>query len=165
MAKEERKYTQIYNGNAAYEVQWQEEADSPEQPRRAESPRPRRKSAYGVSVSAILGLALAVAALMFMLVSYASYTAVANQTVNAVRRVEQLQEENRRLSAAYDMAFDMNAVKSYAQKELGMGEPISSQIEYAEIESQDSVAVYSDGDSSFSVFSAFDSLFSAVRGN
>lgn len=165
MASEQYKYSQVYNGNAAYEVQWQDEVLTPEEPRHAAQPLPRRKRAYGVSVTGLLGVLLAVAAVMFLLVSYASYTAVANQTVNARHRVEELQEENRRLSAAYDVAFDMNAVKSYAQKELGMGEPTSSQIEYAEIESQDSVAIYSDGDNSSSLLSAFTSLFSAIGGN
>lgn len=165
MAQEQFKYSQVYNGNAAYEVQWKEEVLTPEEPQSASRPRPKHKSAYGVSITGVLGVLLAVAAVMFILVSYASYTAVANQTVNARHRLEELQEENRRLSAAYDMAFDMNAVKSYAQKELGMGEPTSSQIEYAEIESQDSVALYSDGDSSSSLLSVFTSLFSAIGGN
>ena len=164
---EEIRYRDInlYNGNAAYEVVWQEEESREERPARKPAKHRRQHRAYGVSVTAVLGVLLTAVMIVFTLMSYAAYTETAAEALVSRERVETLSDENRKLTAAYEAAFDMNEVKAYAQSELGMSEPTSSQVGYAKLEAQDSVAVYSSSGREESVLSGITAMIvSAIGG-
>ena len=76
---EEIRYRDInlYNGNAAYEVVWQEEESREERPARKPAKHRRQHRAYGVSVTAVLGVLLTAVMIVFTLMSYAAYTETA----------------------------------------------------------------------------------------
>jgi len=131
----------LYNGNAAYEVAWQEEQNQQEQVRRQAKKHRKLQRAYGVSPIAILGLALSCAMLVAVLISAITYTQVADQLVSCRNNVQTLMVENQNLTAEYEAAFNMNEINTYAQSVLGMSEPAGDQIDTIELLAEDSVAV------------------------
>ena len=97
------------------------------------------------------------------LMAYAAYTSTAAEAIAVRTQVEELEDANRKLTVAYEAAFDMNEVKAYAQTALGMNAPAADQIGYVRLEAQDSVAVCS-GDGGESVLSGITAMIAAAIG-
>ncbi len=164
MAEDVRyRNTELYNGNAAYEVAWQEEEQQSSQPSRRRAARRGIHRWYGLSVTAVLGVIVVAAMVVVALMSYAAYTSAAAEAITVRSQVEELEDANRKLTVAYEAAFDMNEIKEYAQTALGMSQPAADQIEYVKLEAQDSVAVCShDGEES--VLSGITAMIAAAIG-
>ena len=155
--------TELYNGNAAYEVVWQEEEQQSSQPARRRAARRRVHRRYGLSVTAVLGVIVVAAMIVIALMSYAAYTATAAEAISVRSQVEELEDANRKLTVAYEAAFDMNEVKTYAQTVLGMNQPAADQTGYVRLETQDSVAVCTH-EGGESVLSGITAMISAAIG-
>ena len=156
--------TELYNGNAAYEVVWQEEEQQPSRPPRRRASRRRAvHRRYGFSITAVLGVIVVAAMVVMALMSYAAYTSTAAEAISARSQVEELEDANRKLTVAYEAAFDMNEVKEYAQTALGMNQPAADQTGYVRLEAQDSVAVCT-GDGEGSVLSGITAMIAAAIG-
>ena len=164
MAEEVRyRNTELYNGNAAYEVVWQEEEQQTSRPARRRATRRRAQRRYGLSITAVLGVIVVAAMVVVALMSYAAYTSTAAEAIAVRTQVEELEDANRKLTVAYEAAFDMNEIKAYAQTALGMNVPAADQTGYVRLEAQDSVAVCS-GDGGESVLSGLTSMIAAAIG-
>lgn len=164
MAEEIRyRNTELYNGNAAYEVAWQEEEQQSSRPERRRAARRRTQRRYGLSITAVLGVIVAAAMVVVALMSYAAYTSTAAEAIAVRTQVEELEDANRKLTVAYEAAFDMNEVKTYAQTALGMNAPAADQTGYVRLEAQDSVAVCSN-DGGESVLSGITAMIAAAIG-
>ncbi len=162
---EEVRYrnTELYNGNAAYEVVWQEEEQQSSRPARRRAARRAASRRYGLSITAVLGVIVVAAMVVIALMAYAAYTSTAAEAIAVRTQVEELEDANRKLTVAYEAAFDMNEVKAYAQTALGMNAPAADQIGYVRLEAQDSVAVCS-GDGGESVLSGITAMIAAAIG-
>ena len=164
MAEDVRyRNTELYNGNAAYEVVWQEEEQESSRPSRRRAARRRVQRRYGLSITAVLGVIVVAAMVVFALISYAGYTSAAAEAISARSQVEELEDANRKLTVAYEAAFDMNEIKEYAQTALGMSQPAADQTGYIKLEAQDSVAVCSN-DGEESVLSGITAMIAAAIG-
>ena len=162
---EEVRYrnTELYNGNAAYEVVWQEEEQQSSRPARRRAARRAASRRYGLSITAVLGVIVVAAMVVIALMAYAAYTSTAAEAIAVRTQVEELEDANRKRTVAYEAAFDMNEVKAYAQTALGMNAPAADQIGYVRLEAQDSVAVCS-GDGGESVLSGITAIIAAAIG-
>ena len=157
------KNAKLYNGNAAYEVAWQEEEQQTSQPQRRRAARRSLHRRYGLSITAVLGVIVVAAMVVLTLMSYAGYTSAAAEAIAVRSQVEELEDANRKLTVAYEAAFDMNEIKEYAQTALGMGQPAADQTGYVKLEAQDSVAICSQ-DGGDSVLSGITAMIAAAIG-
>ena len=149
MANKERKY--YADGSLAYEVTQPVEEeyfysvdpmDLPEAPELdaplAEAmPVPRQSVAPG----AILGAAVAVVMLVFLMLSQVRLS-IANKDVLALEnQVKALQAQQADLEISYETAFNLTELEDYAVNELGMQKPRSDQIYYVNGAAEDKAVI------------------------
>ena len=142
--QEYSKIRPLYNGSAAYEIiedpRWSEQ----EEQSRDLSPKPKKavKSAYGLSLFAVVGYFAVAVVMVLVLMTYVRYTAAAAQAVEYRDRIETLTEDNRKLTIRYEQTFDMNEVEYYARTVLGMDYPAEKQTGTVVLEAGDKAVVY-----------------------
>ena len=150
-----REYSRkvMYNGSAAYDLaapqfqDWEEEREQKQQP--AAQPAKKTQGYYSISLFSIVGFAAVVVMMVALLMTYVSYTAAAAGTVELRSQVEKLTEEQRKLTIAYEEAFDITEVEAYATTKLGMDKPAENQITNIDTHAEDrAVVVNNDDDSS-----------------
>lgn len=97
----------------------------------------------------VLGM-LAVAFLSaLLLMGYAQYTGLSDQTVRLRNELSQLESENATLSAQYEQVFDISRIEAYVGDQ--MQRPVSGQIEYIDLSKPDSVEICQPRAAGFSV--------------
>lgn len=140
-----QKYSRLYNGSAAYaipEPRWQEQEE--QQPERIKKPRPMQavQTAYGISVFSVVGFVVVAVMAVLVLMAYIGYTDAAAETMEYKNRIETLSEEERRLTIAYEQAFNISEVDDYARNVLGMDKPSRDQVGTAGTGSYDRAVIY-----------------------
>jgi len=86
------------------------------------------ENTQGVSLFAIVGMAAAAVMLVFVLLAYVRLAEVAAETTALQSQITTLQAEETKLRVAYEQAFNLSEIESYATKTLGMVYPTESQI-------------------------------------
>lgn len=134
-----------YNGNAAYEAapQWSEEEERVQAPQ--PNLKPKGQTSYHVSLFAIVGYAVVVVLIVAMLMAYVNYTAAAAEMMKYKTKIETLEQENKKLTVAYERSFDMLELESYARGVLCMDKPVENQITNLTTETTDTAIVYDSG--------------------
>lgn len=164
MAREYRS-----NGSAAYDIHYNQRntARPLEQPQRLPDAPVRRqpvqkvKAKVAVSPFAVLGTAVVLVMLFFVLFSYVRMYEAKSQVGELQSQLSELNTQNERLRSQYVSSLDMDAVEARA-KELGMRQAGPSQIIYVQVSGSDSTEVYSaPQERGFfgSIYDAFRSLF------
>jgi len=140
----------MYNGSAAYDLsrrEWYEDQREHEE-KQQQTPRPktaaRPREAYGFSLLSAAGAVVAAVLLVFTLLGYVNYTELTNETVRLEQRIEELREEERRLTVKYEETFDITSVEAYAANVLSMSKPDQSQIIELGLSAKDKAVVISD---------------------
>lgn len=140
-----QRYSSLYNGSAAYaipDIQRQEHEN--DRPEIAVSPKPRKavQTKYSISAFSVVGFIVVAVMAVMMLMSYIAYTDAAADTMEYKNRIEDLTEKQRKLTVAYEQAFNINEVEAYARNVLGMDKPARDQIGTAATGSYDRAIVY-----------------------
>ncbi len=138
-------HVDAYRSNLAYDFNTLErQRETPKaRPRIRTIARPKVhvRPAERVSVSAILGFAVAGVMLGLVIGSYVQLTALSDSVVSLKKELSVLQTENVTLMTAYERTFDLNTVEN-AAKSAGMSKPSHSQIYYIDMGAPDSASVY-----------------------
>ena len=120
------------------------------QPRKRPAPRQR----MAVSLLSVVGVAAALMMLTLVIFGYSQVYASAD-------RLDELQEDNRKLQSQYNTSINLEAVEERA-RELGMQQPSAKQIVSIRVPSQD-VTVVSSKASSDPFQAAWDAIVSTAR--
>lgn len=100
----------------------------------------------GISFSAAVGYLVVAALLVLVLLAFINLTETNAETVELQSQLSTLNDEGKKLEAAYKASFNMTDVADYAQNVLGMVPAGESNIERLEVEKED-MAVILDGGS------------------
>lgn len=108
-----------------------EQSDLPDAPE-LESPRARALPASRQSVApgAILGAAVAVVMLVFLMLSQVRLSIANKEVLQLENQIKTLQAQQDDLEISYETAFNLTELEDYAVNELGMQKPRSDQIFY-----------------------------------
>lgn len=158
MASAAREYRYAHrefstNGNLARDLDWavrerelehagrapRHETQAAPKVRVREQPLVRERQR--VSVLSLMGVAAVICTAVMLLLSYVQLTTLAADTVSLKSQLTVLQAENVSLTAQHEQMFDMASVKEAASA-AGMAKPVSSQITYLDLASEDSATVY-----------------------
>jgi predicted PurR-regulated permease PerM len=113
----------------------------------AETHRPAHRTTrkvqkgYGISLFAVAGFAFVVVMMVFVLLAYVKFNEVTSQSAQLETKLEQLNEEERKLKIAYEDAFDVNEVEAYATNVLGMTKMADSQVATVDSTASDKAVV------------------------
>ena len=155
-----KKYGQgaVY-GSLAYDFNhpelYQEEYSAPRTPAakpRTETQtkvRTRARTAVrtrqGISPMAILGCAVAAFLMIIAITAQITLFDVSGQNVALTTQLAELETEQAKLRIAYESAFNLAEVETYAISELGMQKPSADQIYYIDTSAPDKAVVIADG--------------------
>lgn len=149
-ARERYAHRSMYDGSAAYDLgrrEWYEDQREQEE-QRQQAPRPktaaRPRESYGFSPLAVIGAAVAAVLLVFTLLGYVNYTELTNETVRLEERIEELREQERKLTVKYEETFDITSVEAYAANVLSMSKPDQDQIIQLGLSAKDKAEVITD---------------------
>lgn len=154
MATAQVKRAEAYRtyGNVAYDPAYaprrQGRAEPLVRPRERVSARERvrvRPAGY-VAPTAVLGFALVAVMAVLLLVNYAQITQTSNEIVRLRREAETLSEEHAKLTAEYELAFDLKSVEEQVTASGAMVQPQAGQIITLNILEPDSAQLYDRGD-------------------
>lgn len=131
------------NGAAAYDIHANtaQPIERPERlPEAPERARPARrvKTKLAIAPFTILGTAIAVVMLFLVVFSYVRLYEAQSQVSDLKDQKAELTTQEQRLRSQYENALDLSAIERRA-KELGMRQPLASQIVYVEVASGDTV--------------------------
>jgi hypothetical protein len=105
-------------------------------------PKVELRPAGQVSIFAVAGfLAVALFAVM-VLMSYVKLNAISDEVVNLRSQYTQLKNEESRLLAQYELAFDLKSIEAAVTSDGRMVKPQSSQVYYMDLSGNDSVEVF-----------------------
>lgn len=133
----------------------------PRQPRRRK-PRPRPQAKLRISPLSLVGCATALVLLFLVIFSYVCLYEARSDLAQQEKALQELTQEHERLSAEYESSMDLEAIAQRA-RQLGMHEPLPSQLRYVQVETADSTTLYGETERENPVarfFGAFGSLFS-----
>ena len=119
----------------------------------------RRAASVQVSLPAILGVVVALAVAMLVLMNCIELTRLSSETVQLKSELQSLENEHAKLNAEYEQMFDRATVKEAAEA-AGMSVPAASQVTYVDLSEGDDVVVYEEEESG--VLSGF--VLSALHG-
>ena len=105
-----------------------------------------RRAAVHVSLPAILGVVVALAVAMLVLMNCIELTRLSTETVQLKSELQSLETEHAKLNAEYEQMFDRATVKEAAEA-AGMSVPAASQVSYVDLSDGDTVVVYEEEDS------------------
>ncbi|MBQ5312403.1 MAG: cell division protein FtsL [Oscillospiraceae bacterium] len=148
--------------NLAYDFSVYEESREREAQR---APRPvvlpvRRETGAKSTALMILAVVCCAAAFIGLLYSESQISSVHAEIVDAKEELDELRQENRRMTTALEEKSSQKSVEEYAEKVLGMQKLERSQTEYVNIESGNHVEISGEGKSVFEkVIDAIDGLF------
>ncbi len=131
------------NGSAAYDIHANtaRPAERPERlpdaPRRTKPVR-RVKTKLAIAPFTVLGTAIAVVMLFLVVFSYVRLYEAKSEVSELKSQKTELTTQEQRLRSQYENSLDLPAIETRA-KELGMRQPLASQIVYVEVEAGDTV--------------------------
>ncbi len=111
--------------------------------------REHTKEAPGISVVSILGFMLAAALLVMSLLAHVQLTEVSAKTGEMQAQLAALKEEETQLVMAYENAFNLTEVESYATGVLGMSRASADQVVTLNMDKADKAVVLKQDKSSF----------------
>jgi len=118
------------------------------QPRQKERERAVPKAAarahaqpVGVSLFAVVGVLLAAALMVCVLLSYVQLAEISGDMTALQKQMTELKKEEARLTIEYEKAFNLSAVEDYAVNTLGMTKLTESQIYTVDIQRHDKAEV------------------------
>lgn len=124
-------------------------------------PKVQVRPAGQVSLFAIAGfLAVAVVAVMILL-SYVQLNRLSDEVVSLRGEYSMLKEEEARLLAQYEQAYDLKSIEAAVTANGRMVKPQSSQIHYMDLSGSDSVIVY-DSSAAATIGSKLETLMDTV---
>lgn len=156
MARQDQGYMFRTSGSAAVDPKYNDQRESvarplpieepqpQKQPRPQRAPRPKRKPAarqrMEVSLTGVVGFAMAGIMLVMVIFGYAQVYASAAQVSELEDQVQVLQEQQERLQNQYDTSINLADIEARA-KELGMHQPTAKQIINIQIPAEDVTVV------------------------
>lgn len=164
MAAEARRRSTRYEvyGNVAYDPVWEGGAIAAPAPERQEVLQPRPKvrprertlarprvqvrEAGAVSPFAVIGFFAVGVMAVLLLMSYVNLTVISDETVQLRSELSALREEEAKLLAQYELAYDWQALETQLVAEGSMVKPGSSQMVVLDLSEPDSVIVYDQTD-------------------
>lgn len=155
------------NGSAAYDIHAMQENTArplrkperlPDAPAHVQPAR-REKTRLAIAPFTILGTAVAVVLLFLVVFSYVRLYETQSTVGELKEQQAELTEQQQRLRSQYENALDLPAIEARA-KELGMREPLASQIVYVEVAAGDSTEVYAAPQKR----NVFEQIYDAFRG-
>ncbi len=168
----QQKYSSIpsaYESGNALRQTWQ----APALPEERSGPKHEKKVVVRqkLAVSPFVVCGIVVAAILFALVigSYTRLFAATTENAALKSQLSELQQTNEKLQSTYESSYDMQRIETYAQTQLGMRQPNSSQIVYLDLSGEDQAVVLTESasQSASMVLAAFresfEYLFDAVR--
>ena len=152
MATAQVKRTSAYRtyGNVAYDPAYAPRREGRTEPlvrpreRVVAKPRVRVRPAGYVAPVAVIGFALVAVMAVLLLVGYAQITQTSNEIVHLRREAEALSEEHAKLTAEYELAFDLKSVEEQVTASGAMVQPQAGQIITLNIVEPDSAKFYND---------------------
>lgn len=108
-------------------------------------PKVQVRPAGQVSVFAVVGFLAVAAAAILVLLSYVRLTALSDEVVSLRSEYSALKDEESRLLAQYELAYDLKSIEAAVTADGRMVKPQSSQIYYMDLSGSDSVVVYETG--------------------
>ena len=93
------------------------------------TPRERiaEQKAIGISLFAIVGALVIAALLVFVMLAQVNFNEVSKEAASLNSHLEALNEQNRKLTIAFESVIDMKDVEQYAKDVLGMSKPEAEQ--------------------------------------
>lgn len=102
----------------------------------------RVRPAGYVAPAAVLGFALVAVMAVALIFSYAKLTQTSNEIVRLRRESETLSQENAKLTAEYELAFDLKSVEEQVAASGTMVQPQAGQIITLNVVEPDSARIY-----------------------
>jgi cell division protein FtsL len=103
----------------------------------------RAQKSYGVSLFAITGFVVVAVMMVFVLLAHVRFNEVTSEAVRLQARLDELNDQERKLKIDYENAFDVYAVEQYATNVLGMSKPSESQMGAMQLAVYDKAVVVS----------------------
>ena len=171
MATAQVKRTSAYGmyGNVAYDPAYAPQREGRTEPlvrpreRVVARPRVRVRPAGYVAPVAVIGFALVAVMAVLLLVGHAQITQTSNEIVRLRREADTLSQEHAKLTAEYELAFDLKSVEEQVTASGTMVQPQAGQIITMNIMEPDSVQFY--GDQGTNVFQELWSGIQETVGN
>lgn len=160
MAAEARRRSTRYEvyGNVAYDPVWEGGAVAAPAPERQEVLRPRPKvrpkertlarprvqvrEAGKVSPFAVVGFLSVGVLAVLLLMSCVKLAVINDEAVQLRSQLSELQEEETKLLAQYELAYDLKAIEEQLTADGSMVKPSSSQMVVLDLSEPDNVVVY-----------------------
>ena len=133
------------NGSAAYDIRTntaqpaQRPDRLPEAPQRVKPAR-KVKTKLAIAPFTVLGTAVVVVMLFLVVFSYVRLYEVQSRVSDLKTQKTELTTQEQRLRSQYENSLDLPAIETRA-KELGMRQPLASQIVYVEVAAGDTVEI------------------------
>ena len=133
------------NGSAAYDIRTntaqpaQRPDRLPEAPQRV-NPARKVKTKLAIAPFTVLGTAVVVVMLFLVVFSYVRLYEVQSRVSDLKTQKTELTTQEQRLRSHYENSLDLPAIETRA-KELGMRQPLASQIVYVEVAAGDTVEI------------------------
>lgn len=105
-------------------------------------PKVELRPAGQVSIFAIVGFLAVAAFAALVLMSYVKLNALSDEVVSLRSQYTELKNEEARLLAQYELAFDLKSIEAAVTADGRMVKPQNSQIYYMDLSGNDSVEVY-----------------------
>lgn len=156
---EERKSRYASYGNVAYQPELEEtsrrrEAEQPRhrprvQPRErvAERPKVRVRQQGAVSLFAIVGFLAVIGAVLLLLSTGIQLAVVADETFDLQDQLADLKEEEKKLQAEYELAYDLSAIEEQMTTSGAMVRAGAANTVYLELSETDNVVYFEEADS------------------
>ena len=105
-------------------------------------PKVELRPADQVSIFAVVGFLAVAFFAALVLMSYVKLNAISDEVVSLRSQYTQLKNEESRLLAQYELAFDLKSIEAAVTTDGRMVKPQSSQIYYMDLSGSDSVEVF-----------------------
>ena len=105
-------------------------------------PKVELRPAGQVSIFAVLGFLAVAAFAVLVLMSYVKLNAISDEVVNLRSEYTQLKNEESRLLAQYELAFDLKSIEAAVTADGRMVKPQNSQVYYMDLSGNDSVEIF-----------------------
>ena len=116
-----------YAAEPAVEYDFPERETAPEtRPERAPAVRPETKQ--GLSLLAIVSFVMLTGLMIAILMAYVELTAIQTETSELTAQLQELRQNEARLTIKYENTFDMESIEEYALNVLGMEKLAENQV-------------------------------------
>ena len=119
-------------------------------------------SAQGVSLFAVIGFAVFVAVMVFVLLAKVQLTQISDESVRLEKHIQELKEDEARLRIQYETTFNLTEIERYAVKKLGMVRADNSAATLMESANVDRAEVLAESDMVGSLFTEFKDFITSL---